>query len=51
MKLGARRGRLLAQHLRRRNWTKKSGILKLSINRSKRRERDDASAHGSLEED
>jgi hypothetical protein len=38
-KLGARRGRLLAQHLRRRNWTKKSRIWKLSINRSKRRER------------
>jgi hypothetical protein len=39
VKLGARRGRLLALHLRRRNWTKKSGISKLSINRSKRRER------------
>jgi hypothetical protein len=39
VKLGARRGRLTAQHLRRRNWTKKSGIWKLSINRSKRRER------------
>jgi hypothetical protein len=39
VKLGARRGRLLAQHLRRRNWTKKLGIWKLSINRSKRRER------------
>jgi hypothetical protein len=39
VKLGARRGRLLAQHLRRRNWTKKSEIWKLSINRSKRRER------------
>jgi hypothetical protein len=39
VKLGARRGRLPAQHLRRRNWTKKSGILKPSINRFKRRER------------
>jgi hypothetical protein len=39
VKLGARRGRLLAQHLRRRNWTKKSGIWRLFINRSKRRER------------
>jgi hypothetical protein len=39
VKLGARRGRLPAQHLRRRNWTKKSGISKPSINRSKRRER------------
>jgi hypothetical protein len=38
-KLGARRGRLPAQHLRRRNWTKRSGTLKLSINRFKRRER------------
>jgi hypothetical protein len=38
-KLGARRGRLLAQHLRKRNWTKRSGTLKLSINRFKRRER------------
>jgi hypothetical protein len=38
VKLGARRGRLPAQHLRRRNWTKKSGTLKLSINRFKRRE-------------
>jgi hypothetical protein len=39
VKVGAKRGRLLAQHLRRRNWTKKSGISKLSISRSKRRER------------
>jgi hypothetical protein len=39
VKLGAKRGRLPAQHLRRRNWTKKSGIWKLSTNRSKRRER------------
>jgi hypothetical protein len=38
-KLGARRGRLPAQHLRRRNWTKKSGTSKLSINRFKRREK------------
>jgi hypothetical protein len=37
-KLGARRGRLPAQHLRR-NWTKRSGTLKLSIDRFKRRER------------
>jgi hypothetical protein len=37
-KLGARRGRLPAQHLRRRNWTKRSGTLKLSINMFKRRE-------------
>jgi hypothetical protein len=36
-KLGARRGRLPAQHLRRRNWIKRSGTLKLSINRFKRR--------------
>jgi hypothetical protein len=39
VKLGARRGRLPAQHLRRRNWTKKSGTTKLSINKFKRRER------------
>jgi hypothetical protein len=39
MKLGARRVRLLAQHLRRRNWTNKSGIWKLSTNKSKRREK------------
>jgi hypothetical protein len=39
VKLGARRGRLPAQHLRRRNWTKRSGTLKPSINRFKRRER------------
>jgi hypothetical protein len=39
VKLGARRGRLPAQHLKRRNWTKKSGIWKLYINRSRRRER------------
>jgi hypothetical protein len=39
VKLGARRGRLPAQHLRRRNWTKKLGIWKLSINKSRRRER------------
>jgi hypothetical protein len=38
-KLGARRGRLPAQHLRRRNWTKKSGTSKLSINKFKRSER------------
>jgi hypothetical protein len=38
-KLRARRGRLPAQHLRRRNWTKRSGTLKLSINRFKRRKR------------
>jgi hypothetical protein len=38
-KLGARRGRLPAQHLTRSNWTKKSGISKPSTNRSKRRER------------
>jgi hypothetical protein len=38
-KLGARRGRLPAQHLRRMNWTKRSGTMKLSINRFKRRER------------
>jgi hypothetical protein len=38
-KLGARRGRLPAQHLRRRNWIKRSGISKLSINRCKRREK------------
>jgi hypothetical protein len=36
-KLGARRERLSAQHLRRRNWTKRSGTSKLSINRFKRR--------------
>jgi hypothetical protein len=34
-----RRGRLPTQHLRRRNWTKRSGTLKLSINKFKRRER------------
>jgi hypothetical protein len=38
-RLGARRGRLPAQHLRRRSWTKRSGTLKISINRFKRRER------------
>jgi hypothetical protein len=38
-KLGARRGRLPAQHLRSRSWTKKSGTSKLSINRFKRREK------------
>jgi hypothetical protein len=38
-KLGVRRGRLPAQHLRRRNWTKRSGTLKLFINRFRRRER------------
>jgi hypothetical protein len=38
-KLGARRGRLPAQHLRRSNWTKRSGILKLSTNMFKRRKR------------
>jgi hypothetical protein len=36
-KLGARRGKLLAQHLRRRSWTKRSGIWRLSINRCKRK--------------
>jgi hypothetical protein len=36
-KLGVRRERLPAQHLRRRNWIKRSGIWKLSINRCKRR--------------
>jgi hypothetical protein len=36
-KLGARRGRLLAQHLRRRNWIKRSGIWRLSINKCKGR--------------
>jgi hypothetical protein len=35
----ARTGRLPAQHLRRRNWTKKLGTLKLSTNRFKIRER------------
>jgi hypothetical protein len=39
VKLGAKRGRLPAQHLRRRNWIKRSGIWKLSINRCKRREK------------
>jgi hypothetical protein len=38
-KLGARRGRLPAQHLRRSNWTKRSGTLKPFINRFKRRNR------------
>jgi hypothetical protein len=38
-KLGARRGRLPAQHLRRRNWTKKSGTLKPFINRSRRKKK------------
>jgi hypothetical protein len=37
VKLGARRGRLPVQHHRRRNWIKRSGIWKLSINRCKRR--------------
>jgi hypothetical protein len=37
VKQGARRGRLLAQHLRRRSWIKKSGTSKLSISRFKRR--------------
>jgi hypothetical protein len=39
VKLGAKRGRLPAQHLRRRNWTMRSGTLNLSINKFKRRER------------
>jgi hypothetical protein len=39
VKLGARRGRLPAQHLRRRSWIKKSGISKLSISRFKRRKK------------
>jgi hypothetical protein len=34
-KLGARRGRLLAQHLRRRSWIKRSGIWRLSTYRCK----------------
>jgi hypothetical protein len=38
-KPGARKGRLLVQHLRRRSWTKKSGTLKPFINRSKRRKK------------
>jgi hypothetical protein len=38
-KLGARRERLSAQHLRRRNWTKRSGTSKLSINKVKRKKR------------
>jgi hypothetical protein len=38
-KLGARRGRLPAQHLRRMNSIKRSGTWKLSINMCKRREK------------
>jgi hypothetical protein len=38
-KLGARRGSLPAQHHRRRNWIKRLGIWKLSINMCKRRGR------------
>jgi hypothetical protein len=39
MKPGARKGRLLVQHLRRRSWTKKSGTLKPFFNRSRRRKK------------
>jgi hypothetical protein len=39
VKLGARRGRLSAQHLRRRSWIKKSRTSKLSINRFKIRKK------------
>jgi hypothetical protein len=38
-KLGARKGRLPVQHLRRRSWTKRSGTSKPSINRFKRRKK------------
>jgi hypothetical protein len=38
-KLGARRGRLPAQHLKRRNSIKRLGTWKLSINKCKRREK------------
>jgi hypothetical protein len=50
VKLGARRERLPAQHLRRRNWTKRSGTLKVFINRFRRRERK-CFAHRSPEKD
>jgi hypothetical protein len=36
-KLGAKKGRLPVQHLRRWSWTKKSGTSKPSINRPRRR--------------
>jgi hypothetical protein len=39
VKQGARRGRLQAQHLRRRSWTKKLGTSKPSINRFRSRKR------------
>jgi hypothetical protein len=38
-KPGARKGRILVQHLRRRSWSKKSGTLKPFINRSRRRKK------------
>jgi predicted PolB exonuclease-like 3'-5' exonuclease len=39
MKLGARKGRLPVQHLKKRSWTKKSGTLKPFINRFRRRKK------------
>jgi hypothetical protein len=39
VKLGAKRGRLPAQHLRRMSWIKKSGTSKPSTNRFKRRKK------------